>query len=312
MSDDDTGSEAGGEALTEASLRALVDEVLPASNEWAEVLVAFRDDAVQVLGGLPRVSLQYVVFEESGDGSRAVRDIREQDVVLAGARRGTPAPTLPRLRAYLEGFCAFFARVPSERRVDLGAKLPYELLAPSLLERRRATEAHHFDELFCRHFGLVPAGHDAPEALTLEAFSALAHASFPWRAGSLEVTLGAATPAQPCAFERDGTLFLTVRVVRYEGAAGESAISDLREQEVWVVPPRARLDADRVRAFFEGSREGFETWVRERPDDKKLTYAMPCEVLDASLLTLQRAQRTDQFYAAYCRRRHVGPYARGA
>ncbi|MDP3274690.1 MAG: hypothetical protein Q8Q09_05800 [Deltaproteobacteria bacterium] len=276
-------------------LGAICRAMFPHRNTWSTWRIADEPDAVRCNDGWPTVTLTFERTDEPSDR------VTQATVVLAGAGDRPPTPSPARLREFLQGFIDFTDLIEGHDRARFARLSPALWVPTKLLDRRKAKSAEDFTALFAKHHKLTAETDGA--WLSCSALEAMVRPMMPCREGAFEISLVKENAVQ----EHEGSLSLTIWLIVYDKheTTDEWQIRNLKEQSVYAVPETARRDPERVRAYLEGTLDGFRAFAQQRAHTDELDCSMPCDLIDPGLLKLTRPQTREDFFRAYCRRRKL-------
>lgn len=233
----------------------------------------------------------------------------ETYVTLGSPKKGGFAMDPLKVEALLRALAAVLAKVSPE---DAAQRFEYPTAATWLPKRALESKTAHtqadyerllIDSLGVQELFLSPEARAA--LLSAEQLEALLRERFPARGGEIEMTLAFNNPVAM----RSGALVVTFDVIAYETDArtGVRSVTDIKEQEIYFVPSEHRADPERVREFVFGLADGLELLFAQKSADDSVRYAMPYDLVDASLLALKKARTRADFFQAFCRRRKLAP-----
>lgn len=234
----------------------------------------------------------------------------ETYVTLGSPKKGGFAMDPIKIQALFGAVSTVLAKLSAD---EAKARFEYQTAATWLPRRALESKTAHTQEDYARLL-IESLGVQelflSPEAraalLTVEQLEAMLRERMPAKGADLEITLAFSNPVSL----RSGALIVTFDVIAYEtDARGERSIVDIKEQEIFFVPGEHRADPERVREFVFGLADGLELLFAQKGSDESVRYAMPHELIDASLLALKKARSRADFFQAFCKRRKLAPPA---
>ena len=105
--------------------------------------------------------------------------------------------------------------------------------------------------------------------------------------------------------ERDGALYVVLRLIVFEDIAGERRVRDIKEQEVRFVTAAAREEPERVRAWVAGWAAAVGELLSSAAPETFDAFR-PVDLVDLGPLKLARTETADQFRVALLKKSRLG------
>lgn len=296
----------------EHRLRAALDRTLPIRCPAGALSLSAEEPSTWESDEMIGARLRWLA--EGEERERA----SEQWVVFQGAGRRPELLSVERIEALLLGLSDALAGLTVERAARFAYPGPSTWIPRAVLEKKRVLTREQYREAFIDALGLREAfltDDERAQWVSAERCDAIARECFPVVGDRWELSLADASPgpgetASGACVESGGHLKLVLNFISYDAADGDErrrSIRDIKQQEVHALAPERRHEARRFEAFLRGLCDGLALLFASRRDDERLSYSMPCDLFDASLLSLKRAQSREDFFEALCRRKKLDP-----